>query len=311
MQRSIGIKWGKLRVGILLLFAVVVVFWASLTGGGTSIFQQKKSFVCYFRNISGLMAGSPVWLSGLEVGNVSSIKLVMEDSLRQLRVSCRVRSSVWKYITEDAQVQLGTVGFLGDKYVEIIPGDPQAPVIEEWTVLSTKDVGSAPAMFEAGEEAFSNAGSVVSGLDTLLMRMNAGEGTLGRLATDEELYAQLTRLLANLTDLTSDLQGNQERLVSSIERMSGSIGDLTEQVNENSGTLGKLISDPALYDNVSAASARLDSVLTKIDQAEGNVGLLVNDTALYVELTNLMARANSLISDIEKNPRRYFKFSVF
>jgi hypothetical protein len=45
--------------------------------------------------------------------------------------------------------------------------------------------------------------------------------------------------------------------------------------------------------------------------SKGNLGLMVNDSALYVELTNLLTRANSLITDIEKNPRKYFKFSVF
>jgi len=55
----------------------------------------------------------------------------------------------------------------------------------------------------------------------------------------------------------------------------------------------------------------LDSILTKIDRSQGSVGLLVNDTGLYVELTNLMARANTLITDIQKDPRKYFKFSVF
>ena len=93
--------------------------------------------------------------------------------------------------------------------------------------------------------------------------------------------------------------------------MANSVGKLSDQVNENQGTMGKLIADPALYDNLNATTARLDSVLTKIDRAEGNVGLLVNDTALYVELSNLLARANNLMTDIEKNPRKYFKFSVF
>jgi phospholipid/cholesterol/gamma-HCH transport system substrate-binding protein len=72
-----------------------------------------------------------------------------------------------------------------------------------------------------------------------------------------------------------------------------------------------LIAEPALYENLNATSARLDSILTKIDRSQGSAGLLVNDTGLYVELTNLMARANTLITDIQKDPRKYFKFSVF
>ncbi|MCP4684674.1 MAG: MCE family protein [bacterium] len=311
MQRSIKIRWGKLQVGILIMLAVAALMWASITGGGTSIFESKATFVCYFKNVNGLVNGSPVWMSGLEVGNVKSLNFDMSDSLRQIRVECKVKSSVWPFITKDARVQLGTIGFLGDKYVELRPGVLGGPPIEEKGVVPTLDVGSAPALFKAGEEAFQEAGSVVSNLDTLLTRMNQGEGTLGLLATDEGLYKHLSALLQNLTALSGDLQQNQERLTSSIERMSNSISDLTEKVNENSGTVGKLVNDPALYDNLAASSARLDSIMTKIDVAEGSMGLLVNDTALYVEMTNLLARANNLIADIEENPGRYLKFSVF
>ncbi len=311
MRRSIKIKWGKLQVGILIMLAIAALMWASITGGGTSIFESKGKFVCYFKNVNGLVNGSPVWMSGLEVGNVKSLGFDMSDSLKQIRVVCRITKGVWPYLTKDARVQLGTIGFLGDKYIELLPGVLGGPPIEEGGIVPTLDVGSAPALFKAGEEAFQEAGSVVSNLDTLLSRMNQGEGTLGLLATDEELYTDLTSLLKNLTVLSGDLQQNQERLTTSIERMSSSISDLTEQVNENKGTVGKLVNDPALYDNLTATSARLDSIMTKIDVAEGSMGLLVNDTALYVELTNLLARANNLIADIEENPGRYLKFSVF
>ena len=96
-----------------------------------------------------------------------------------------------------------------------------------------------------------------------------------------------------------------------MERSFDSFAAVLTKINDGEGTLGKLITEPELYDNLNATTARLDSVLTKIDMAEGNLGLLVNDTGLYVELTNLLVRANNLITDIQENPRDYFKFSVF
>lgn len=311
MKRTTVVRWGNLKVGIVLTFAIAVMFWASLSGGGTSIFDPKGKFVCYFRNVSGLVNGSPVWMSGVEVGNVSSVSFVNLDSLRQVRVVCRVKRSVWGSLTPGTRVQLGTIGLVGDKYVEIIPGARGGPPIEEWDVIEAVDAGDAMAMFKAGEEAIGDVRSITTTLDTLLERMNRGEGTLGQLAANDELYRQMTKLIANLTVLTADLQGNQERIVSSIEKTANSVESLSARVNENTGTIGRLVNDPALYDNLAATSARLDTILNKINTAEGNLGLLVNDTAMYSEMINLMTRANSLISDIQKNPRKYFKFSVF
>ncbi len=311
MKRTTGVKWGNLKTGIVLAIAIAIMLWASLTGGGTSIFEAKSKFICYFKNVNGLVPGAPVWMSGVEVGNVRSVSFVNLDSLRQVKVICRVKKSAWKMLTEGTEVQLGTIGFLGDKYVEIIPGPKGKPVIPEMSVIPTRDVGDAAAMFKKGEEAISRARSVVDGIDDLLSKMNSGEGTMGQLVTNDTLYHGLTSLAAHLTRLVADLQKNQERIVSSLEETSHSVAQLSKQVNSNTGTIGKLVNDPQLYDNLTATSARLDTILSKLNTAEGSLGLMVTDTSLYVELTNLLIRANNLIADIEKNPRRYFKFSVF
>ena len=311
MQRSIRVRWGNLKIGILLAIALGVLFWASLSGTGTSMFQPKNLFICYFYNVNGLLPGAPVWMSGVEVGNVKSIQFVNLDSLRQVKVTCRAKKAIWNQLTPGTQVQLGTIGFLGDKYVEIIPSLKPGEPIKDGEVLPTREAGSAEAMFKEGQEALSEAGDIMSNLDSVLSRMNRGQGTLGKLATQDEIYIQMTKLLTNLTAITADLHKNQERLISSIEKTSNSVGSLSEKVDKSTGTLGKVINDPQLYDNLAATSARLDTIMSKLNKSEGSIGLMVNDTALYVEVTNLVTRVSNLVTDIEKNPRKYFKFSVF
>lgn len=311
MKRSSGTKWSNLKVGALLMVAAALMFWASFTGSGTSIFEPKKSFTCYFKNINGLLRGSPVWMSGVEVGNVRSVSFVNLDSLRQVEVGCRVKASVWHMMTEGTEVTLGTIGFLGDKFVEVFPGPNNNVEIAEGVVVPTRIVADASAVFDAGEDAFRQMESLVGNLDTVMARMRKGEGTLGQLSSNDQLYIELTALLANLTNLSGDLQTNQERITNSIEKTANSVEDLSQQVSNNTGTLGKLMNDPALYDNLATTSARLDTVMTRISNAEGSMGLLVSDTALYVEVVDLLARVNNLVANIEKNPRKYFKFSVF
>src|SRR5574341_1035441 len=149
MQRSIRVRWGTLKVGILLVFAFGVLLWASLSGTGTSLFQPKGIFTCYFNNVNGLLPGAPVWMSGVEVGNVKDIEFVNLDSVRQVKVVCRAKKSVWNQLTPGTQVQLGTIGFLGDKYVEIIPGVKGGEPIKEGDIIPTRDAGSAERMFRS------------------------------------------------------------------------------------------------------------------------------------------------------------------
>ncbi|MFH1686229.1 MAG: MlaD family protein [bacterium] len=311
MKNTASSPWSGLRVGIVLVAAIAVALWASLTGGGTSIFNPKAEFKCYFRNVNGLLGGSPVWMSGVEVGNVRSVHFVNLDSLRKVEVTCKIQTSVWDMVTVGTEVQLGTIGLLGDKFVEVIPGPVGGPVIAEGSMIPVRDVGSAEAMFKEGTEALEQAGSVAQNLDGVLGRMNRGEGTLGQLATNDSLYVQMSTLLARLTELTTALVRNQERLTSSVEHTATSVGSLADKVENNIGTLGKLIGDPALYDNLSATSAKLDTIIERINRADGSLGMFVSDTSFYTETVNLLQRVNNLVLDIEQNPRKYLKFSVF
>lgn len=311
MKKTVGVKWGGLKVGILIMIAIAIMLWASLSGGGTSIFTPKATYQAYFRNVSGLVSGSPVWMAGVEVGNVRSIEFVNLDTLKRVRIAFTIKESVLNMVTADAQVQLGTIGFLGDKYVEMIPGTIGAMKLPEGSVIPTREVGSAEDVFTAAEEAITEAESLAASLDTLLARANAGVGTLGMLATNQELYVQMTRLASEMAELANGLEANQDELMTSVTRAANTIADVGDKLDDTTGTIGQLIADPSLYGNLSDLTARLDSTLVKINQAEGSLGLLVNDTTLYVEVADLLARSNRLIKDIQDDPKKYFGFSIF
>ena len=111
MKNSVDVKWGNLRVGILLTFAIVMLFWASLTGGGTSIFDTKIKYTAYFTNVNGLLNGSPVWMSGVEVGNVQSVKFVNLDEKRKVEV-------IFKY--EDIEDENGDIFDISFKIIGLV-----------------------------------------------------------------------------------------------------------------------------------------------------------------------------------------------
>lgn len=311
MKRTINIGWGNLKVGIVLMLAIAGALWATLAGTGASLFEPKAEFQCYFTDVNGLLPGSPVWMAGVEVGNVTGVQFANLDEQKQVEVTCRVKKSVWHIITEGSVVQLGTIGLIGDKFLDIVPGPPENQPIVQGSTIPSRDAGSATEMFAEGEEAIGEARELVKNLDGVIGKMNRGEGTLGQLAVNDTLYMELTSLAAQLTQLSVGLQKNQERITTSLEQTSQSVAALTERVEKSEGTIGRLMNDPQLYDNLAASTARLDTIMHKIDRAEGSMGLLVNDTALYVEVVELVDRVNNLVSDIQRDPKKYFGFSIF
>lgn len=311
MKRTIRIKWGELKVGLIITFAIAILLWASFVGGGTSIFDRKASYKAYFANVNGLVKGSPVWISGVEVGNVTGIDFVNLDSARQIEIGFRVKKSVTNMMTTDAAVKLGTIGFLGDKYIEVIPGTLTNPPLEEGSVVRTVSAGDLSAMFAEGEKTMGSTRKLAENLSDITSKLKLGEGTAGQLFTNDTLYHELTKLVTSLTILVNEMQSSQKRLVASIENVATNLDTITSQINSNQGTLGKLISDPQLYDNMRSSSARIDSILAKLNRGDGTAGAMINDDSLYQELTTVMTRVENLLTDISKNPKKYFKFSVF
>ena len=310
MRRSNRIKWSELKVGILVMFASGLLMWASLTGGGTSIFDSKKGFRTYFRNINGLTVGSPVWVAGVEVGNVRTISFVNIDSMKRIEIMAMAQTTVWDILTTSSKVRIGSVGLIGDKYLELIPGVATDPILVEGAVIESieDDVG---AIFRKSNEAIDNMNELSRSVQKLLSKINRGEGTLGRLAQDDSLYIRFNRVLEALSSNLRKFEGQQDKAFASIDRSARSIEKLTTAMTDTTGSVGRMIADSSLYVNLTNTLDELHRVIAKIDEGKGSVGALVNDQELYGNTKDLVARLESLLSDIQKNPRKYFKFSVF
>ena len=311
MKRTGIIKWGSLWIGILITIAIIAILYSSFRGGGTSIFESKSTLTAYFCNVSGLVRGAPVWLGGVEVGNVHLIKFVNLDERRRIQVIITVTKSAWPFLTTDSKVKLGTIGFLGDKYLEIIPGSKNLGPLNPGDEISVIDGGGLEAAVEKAPQVASRMDSVLASLHDITSRIAQGKGSAGKLLADSALYDNLTAALEQTTAVLGDLRKNQDEI---LKRLNGTLANaqkITTKIDSGQGSLGLLVNDRAVFDNLSRSSARLDSILAKIDRGDGTAGALVNDAHLYNDVRDLIVRVNNLISDIEKNPRKYFKFSVF
>ena len=118
------LAWAELRVGILVLTSFTILAIAIiLISGGAGLFQSKYSVKTYFSSASGLRKGSLVWLAGIEVGNVSAVNISPSpDPNHAVEVVMQVNKEFQSAIREDSIASLGSIGLLGDKYVDISRG---------------------------------------------------------------------------------------------------------------------------------------------------------------------------------------------
>jgi phospholipid/cholesterol/gamma-HCH transport system substrate-binding protein len=311
MKRTGKITWGNMWIGIIVTFAIAVVLYSSFGGGGVSIFSPKKTVVAYFQDVNGLVKGASVRLAGVEVGSVKSVKFVNLDEFRRLEVKLNVKESVWPLITTDSKVQLGTLGLLGDKYIEIFPGTKGLPVVKPGAVLQTAPEVGLDALVRKPPEVTNSIDSILLNLRAVTTQVARNEGSLGRLISDTGLYQKLVTALDRTTEVMTEFSRNQKAIMEKLETTLNNTAEITGRIDRGEGSLGKFISDDSLYDNLSSSSRRLDSILAMIENGKGSAGALINDARLYEEIRDLVTRMNNLVADIEKNPHRYLKFSIF
>ncbi|HUU45730.1 MAG TPA: MlaD family protein [Acidobacteriota bacterium] len=311
MRRSGRVPWTEVRVGVIILFAFAVLLWAAFRGTGMSVFETTYPLHAYFKDVSGLMSGSPVWLGGIEVGYVSGIALTDERGAGCIRVDFKVRENAWPLISSNSTAAVSTMGLMGDKYLSVSvrqPGDPPAVQGEEIAADVSGDLTTA---FADTPDLMANLTVTTNRLNAILERVERGEGFLGRITTDSRSSDAVDSLVTSSRRLMVQLSDSQRRLVRSIERASASFDSLAGGVLRGDGTLSRLVWDTTLYTSLSGVAGRANSLLENWDSGGGTIGRLGSDSAMYVEVRDLVTDVRGLVDDITANPRKYFKFSVF
>jgi phospholipid/cholesterol/gamma-HCH transport system substrate-binding protein len=288
------------RLGLFFalgLIAAIIIFEMI---GGLDFFKGGHRVRARFNSIQELKEGDPVKMAGVQIGRVDSISLTNNkvEVLMKLTKSDQVRT--------DSKVTIKFVGLLGQNYVSIDFGTPNAPAVAHDTLLeSVEQVDLSTIMVKldsvaTGVENLTRSFSgdninnllgpftdflkennprlsvILSNMQTISTRIAAGEGTVGKLITDESLYNAALGAVTNLSSTADEIKATvtQARTV-------------VDQVKAGEGTLGKLVKDETLYRESTTAMTNLREILQKINQGQGSVGKLVNDDSLFrnVKLT--------------------------
>ncbi len=309
------LAWSKLRVGLVVAAALLILFATVIFAGSIGdLFSPKVRLNAQMESANGLRTGAPVWISGHEVGTVSEISL---DGPRQTTVTLSVEKKYLGFIRKDAQVSVLTMGLLGDKYVELRPGSPEAPAAGPGDVIRGTEHKD---MAKAGAESLAKMTDVIAKVERLFAKIEGGEGTLAKLINDPSLYNNLTDATRSLTKVARDMT-NQEGTVSklindpslydNLRDATQSLAQVSREMMNDEGTFRMMLKKPALYENLNKASGEFSTTIEKLNQADGIAGKLIADKDLAADIKETVKELNGLIKDVKEHPDRYFKVSVF
>jgi len=274
MKRSSFITWDQLKVGVLILVALLILAVAIVKlGQAGNLFGKRYTLVAFVSSGSGLRKGGPISVAGQLAGSIKAIDFLPPDAdtTRNLKLVVEVDRKLTEQVRKDSRAKIKAMGLLGDKVFDISPGTPRYPVLKEGdTIIISPSVDYEAVVLQASE-AINEVVGLTHDLQAVTTGITRGEGTLGQLVTNRMLYDQLNVTLARTTSLMARLENPR-------------------------GTIGRLLEDPSLYYSLNRTIASADTVIAAISSGDGAIGRLLRDDTLYVHLVNVVAKADSLVS---------------
>ena len=194
----------QLKVGIFVFVGIIVLVWFVLLIGDFKLVRLGYNVNVNFGFANGIKIGAPVRLSGVDKGEVKEIKLYHNPD-GTTRVTIRVFLDGDAAIPKDSRAWVNTLGLLGEKYLEIIPGKDYQNILKDSQVLIGEDPTSVQEVTDLikdialqTKDTLGDMQKTLGTLNSVLTDMHEGKGTVGKLFVDDRLYTDLEEMFADL-----------------------------------------------------------------------------------------------------------------
>ena len=285
MATAVGRRrgWTRWRVVALVTVAALLLLYAMLRVGAVfDVFADRYEIVTMVPSALGLREGAPVTLAGQRIGQVSEIDFIPVERKvgdNNLRVVLAISEDVRDQIRTDSRAFLRTIGLLGDKFVDIAPGSSGARILQPGDTLASGRTLDLDEFMMQASDALERANGIVANLQDLTGGLMRGEGTMGRLLSDDALFINANATATELRRTLAD-------------------------INRAEGTFGRLLHDPTLYYRMHGALARVDSLGALVLHSQGTFGQLLRSDSAYRSMLSTLTTADSAVTDLASMVRR-------
>ncbi|RPH31628.1 MAG: MCE family protein [Bacteroidales bacterium] len=196
----------KVRLGIFIAGGFMLFFVAIfIIGKQKNLFNPVFNISTTFSNVSGLEVGSNIRFAGINVGTVDNIKIINDSTVL---VNMIVEKNVQQFIKVDCEVAIGSSGIIGDRILIISQGSADARLAKDGQQLTSKEPVEPDAIMESLQVTADNAAIVSEQLAEIMVKVNSGNGTLGRLIQDSTIAENINQTIVNLKNSSQGLNEN-------------------------------------------------------------------------------------------------------
>lgn len=296
----------EVKSGLLVLSGILLFIFGYSFLKNSSLLETDRMFFVKYDNVAGLAPSAPVTINGLEVGQVKSIDFSNESG------GLVVKFSVEKDFdfSINSKVQIYSSGLIGGNNLGIIPITDKAPkAVSGDTLVGEIQAGMIDGLMQKFVPLETSLKQTLARLDTVLIGVSD--------IMDEETKTNLKSGIANLNQTMASFNGASREMKSLLTNNKEKLNSTFANLDVTAANFAKLSDSLAqletgeLIRNMETTISKLNSIAENIDQGKGSVGKLLKDEKLYDNLTGASKQLEQLLEDMKLNPKRYVHFSLF
>lgn len=289
----------EIRIALVAIVGILVMYFGINFLKGINLFSTNNTYYMTFDDIQGLGASTPIYADGYKVGIVDGLEYdykengpikVKVDIIKDLRIPQGSKAEIVKDLMGNLQVNL------------LLANNPRERV---------EPGGIIPGAVNGGM--MDKAANLVPVVEKMLPKLDSILTSVNALLADPALAASLHNvetITSNLTVSTRELNTLMAGLNKQVPGMIGKANGVLDNTNRLTANLASLDVQGTL-NKVNQTLESAHQFTEKLNSNQGSLGLLMNDTKLYDNLTSTMSHADSLVIDLKAHPKRYVHFSVF
>lgn len=249
------------KVGIFVVVGMMLFLWFSLKSEGPGFSKKKYELYAYFEKTNGLVEGDPVTLAGVQIGKVKA--LIFDTSKQQIKAVLDVYEDY--KIKKDSKATIALKSIMGQKYIDITFGSVTSDVLKNGDTIQTYKKADF-------DDVITNVGDMTEEAKKLMDSLNKNQD----------------RVLKQLAEVIEENKGDFKKITKSlgdaspkVEHIVASVDKFTGEIAEGKGTIGKLISNDEVYNNVKLISGDVKSLTGKVKAGEGSLGKFINEDTIH------------------------------
>jgi phospholipid/cholesterol/gamma-HCH transport system substrate-binding protein len=296
----------EIKVAVLVILSIVLFYWGFTFLKGRNLFDNSNKLYAVYDNVAGLVVSAPVTINGLNIGKVNTIEMLPDGKMKVELIITNEQIQIAK----SSIAQIMDSGLIGGREIAILNNFSDKNYTESGDTLKTSDKLGLTAELanqigpvkDKVEVLLENANKLISNLNATL-DATTQQKLKYAIASLEVTMAEFSQTSKSINGILAENKSKLNTTLTNFEKTSSNLNSMSSSLEK--ADLG------ATVKKLEATLTSVNGMMTNLEQGKGSMGKLLSDDAMYNNLTKTSKELELLLQDLRLNPTRYVNVSVF